>query len=63
MKKILFKSISNSKLQGYPLYKPYRIVKDGNELDIIFRDHNLSDAIGFVVFKMGFKCGIRAFYF
>lgn len=48
---ILFRSISQSKLQGYPLYKPYRIVKDGNELDIIFRDHNLSDTIGFVYSK------------
>ena len=30
------------------LYKPYKVSADGSELSIIFRDHTLSDLIGFV---------------
>ncbi len=30
------------------LFQPYRVEVDGRELDILFRDHGLSDLIGFV---------------
>jgi len=33
------------------LYKPYRIEVDGRSLNMIFRDHGLSDLIGFVYSK------------
>jgi alpha-amylase/alpha-mannosidase (GH57 family) len=33
------------------LYKPYRVEVDGRSLDILFRDHGLSDLIGFVYSK------------
>jgi alpha-amylase/alpha-mannosidase (GH57 family) len=29
------------------LYRPYRVTQDGHELNIVFRDHALSDMIGF----------------
>lgn len=34
-------------------YRPYRWRHDGRELSLIFRDHYLSDLIGFVYSKMG----------
>lgn len=33
------------------LYKPYRVEVDGRSLNIIFRDHGLSDLLGFVYSK------------
>ncbi|MGB2769121.1 MAG: glycoside hydrolase, partial [Candidatus Zixiibacteriota bacterium] len=33
------------------LYKPYRITVEGDDLSILFRDHTLSDLIGFVYSK------------
>jgi alpha-amylase/alpha-mannosidase (GH57 family) len=33
------------------LYKPYRIAADGDEVSLLFRDHALSDLIGFVYSK------------
>ena len=33
------------------LYRPYRIAADGGEVSILFRDHALSDLIGFVYSK------------
>jgi len=35
------------------LYKPYRIENSGKSLNIIFRDHYLSDLVGFVYQKWG----------
>ena len=43
---ILFKSL-NKQRDGKLLYKPYVIERGGKKLSIIFRDHNLSDMIGF----------------
>jgi alpha-amylase/alpha-mannosidase (GH57 family) len=53
---ILFLSLATgrfkggTKIQSYPhaLYRPYRIAAQDNEVSILFRDHNLSDLIGFV---------------
>jgi alpha-amylase/alpha-mannosidase (GH57 family) len=33
------------------LYRPYRIMVDGDEVSVLFRDHALSDLIGFVYSK------------
>ena len=38
-------------LSSQELFKPYRVEVQGNSLDIIFRDHNLSDLIGFMYSK------------
>lgn len=38
-------------LDPHILYKPYKVSKDGKELSIIFRDHILSDLVGFVYSK------------
>ncbi len=37
---------------GGPLYRPYRWNRDGHRLSLIFRDHFLSDLIGFVFSRM-----------
>jgi alpha-amylase/alpha-mannosidase (GH57 family) len=56
---ILFLSLLREKAaRGKPtpadsraLYKPYRITVEGEKLSILFRDHTLSDLIGFVYSK------------
>jgi alpha-amylase/alpha-mannosidase (GH57 family) len=37
------------------LYKPYIVEKNGHKLNIIFRDHTLSDLLGFVYSKWDYK--------
>jgi alpha-amylase/alpha-mannosidase (GH57 family) len=43
------------------LYKPYRVTVDGRSLDILFRDHGLSDLIGFVYSKWNPKTAAKDF--
>jgi len=43
------------------LYKPYRAVKDGRELNLVFRDHTLSDLVGFVYSKWDPKNAVEDF--
>ncbi len=38
---------SNAGLTPYDLYAPYRLERHGDALSIVFRDHTLSDLIGF----------------
>jgi alpha-amylase/alpha-mannosidase (GH57 family) len=45
---ILFKSIKRKKRDTELLYQPHLIKREEGELNIIFRDRNLSDLIGFV---------------
>jgi alpha-amylase/alpha-mannosidase (GH57 family) len=48
---ILLKSIE--KLRSPELvYKPYLLEREGKRLNILFRDHTLSDLIGFVYYRM-----------
>ncbi len=47
---ILFKSL-NRQRDAKLLYKPYVIKRGGKSLKIVFRDHNLSDMLGFVYSK------------
>ncbi|MDD5044164.1 MAG: glycoside hydrolase family 57 protein [Candidatus Omnitrophica bacterium] len=44
---VLFKSITK-KRSGKVLYQPYRLKRKDGELNIVFRDRNLSDLIGFI---------------
>lgn len=44
---ILFRSL-NKRRTAEALYQPYKLQREGGELNIIFRDRNLSDLIGFV---------------
>jgi len=56
--------LSNSfrkKLSPEELYKPYTISKDGNNIHIIFRNHFLSDQIGFVYQRWRAKDAVADF--
>ena len=48
LKKTIRRDSNGHCLDPEILYKPYYITKDGKELSIIFRDHILSDLVGFV---------------
>jgi alpha-amylase/alpha-mannosidase (GH57 family) len=43
------------------LYKPYVVEKEGHKLNILFRDHTLSDLIGFVYSKWDYKAAAHNF--
>ncbi len=50
---ILFKSLPrNGGVMADALYKPYKVVAENSSVNIVFRDHKLSDLIGFVYYKM-----------
>ncbi len=48
---ILFKSLKKRKRDTALLYQPYLLSREEGELNIIFRDRNLSDLIGFVYYN------------
>jgi len=43
------------------LYRPYRAMKDDRHLDMVFRDHTLSDLVGFVYSKWDPKNAVEDF--
>ncbi len=43
------------------LYKPYIIQKGGHSLNILFRDHTLSDLLGFIYSKWDYKAAAHNF--
>lgn len=43
------------------LYRPYKAVSGGHEVDIVFRDHSLSDLFGFVYSKWDPKNAVEDF--
>jgi len=49
---ILFKSLKIKKRDTKLLYQPHLLKRKEGELNIVFRDRNLSDLIGFVYHKM-----------
>ena len=49
---ILFKSLKLKKRNPELLYQPYLLKRKEGQLNIVFRDRNLSDLIGFVYHKM-----------
>ncbi|MFH0738715.1 MAG: glycoside hydrolase family 57 protein, partial [Candidatus Omnitrophota bacterium] len=48
---ILFKSLKKKKRDTSLIYEPHLLKREEGELDIIFRDRNLSDLIGFVYYN------------
>lgn len=48
---ILFKSLNKKKRDSSLLYQPHILSREEGELNIIFRDRNLSDLIGFVYYN------------
>jgi len=49
---ILFKSLKMKKRNSRLLYQPHLLKRKGGELNVVFRDRNLSDLIGFSYHKM-----------
>ncbi len=49
---ILFKSLKKKKRDTQILYQPYLLKRKEGGLNIVFRDRNLSDLIGFVYYNM-----------
>jgi alpha-amylase/alpha-mannosidase (GH57 family) len=48
---ILFKSLKLKRRDTRLLYRPFALKREGRTLNIVFRDRNLSDLIGFVYHK------------
>ena len=49
---ILFKSLKKKNRDPKLLYQPYLLKREEGDLNIVFRDRNLSDLIGFVYYNM-----------
>ncbi len=49
---MLFKSLRKRKRVASYLYKPYRLMREEGEVNIVFRDRNLSDLISFVYHRL-----------
>ncbi|MFH0936043.1 MAG: glycoside hydrolase family 57 protein [Candidatus Omnitrophota bacterium] len=58
---ILFKSLNLNKRDTGLLYQPHRLSRREGGLNIIFRDRNLSDLIGFVYHKLKAKDAVSDF--
>ncbi len=52
---ILFKSLNKKKRDTRLIYQPYVLKRKEGSLNIVFRDRNLSDLIGFVYYKWSAK--------
>jgi alpha-amylase/alpha-mannosidase (GH57 family) len=48
---ILFKSLKKKKRDARLIYQPYLLKREEGNLNIIFRDRNLSDLIGFIYYR------------
>jgi len=55
---ILFRSLNKKKRNSELLYQPYHLKRDEGDLNIIFRDRNLSDLIGFVYYNWSPKSAV-----
>jgi len=58
---VLFKSIKRKKRDTNLLYQPHYVKTDKGKLNIIFRDRNLSDLIGFEYHKMKTETAVDDF--
>jgi len=58
---ILFKSLKHKHRDTKLLYQPHILKRKGGELNIIFRDRNLSDLIGFTYHKMKIEDAVNDF--
>ncbi|MGD9014786.1 MAG: glycoside hydrolase family 57 protein [Candidatus Omnitrophota bacterium] len=58
---ILFKSLGKKKRTTAYLYKPYQLKRKSGEINIVFRDRNLSDLISFVYHRQDTKQAVGDF--
>jgi len=58
---ILFKSLKKKKRDVKLLYKPYLLKRKEGNLNIVFRDRNLSDLIGFVYYTWKTEVAVQDF--
>ncbi len=58
---ILFKSLKKKRRDTALLYQPYLLRRKDGNLNIIFRDRNLSDLIGFVYYSWSAKDAVNDF--
>jgi len=58
---ILFKSIKSKTRDAKLLYQPFSLKRDDGVLNIIFRDRNLSDLLGFVYYNMKAEDAVNDF--
>lgn len=58
---ILFKSLRRKKRDSRLVYQPYLLKREEGELNIVFRDRNLSDLIGFVYNKWNAQDAVNDF--
>jgi alpha-amylase/alpha-mannosidase (GH57 family) len=58
---ILFKSLKLKKREGKMLYRPYLLKRKEGDLNIVFRDRNLSDLIGFVYYRWKAEVAVTDF--
>jgi alpha-amylase/alpha-mannosidase (GH57 family) len=58
---ILFRSEPHLGASRRSLYRPYQLRRPGGTVNIVFRDHALSDAIGFVYTKWNYRDAVADF--
>jgi alpha-amylase/alpha-mannosidase (GH57 family) len=58
---ILFKSLKRKKRDTNMLYQPHCVTREEGKLNIIFRDRNLSDLLGFVYYNMKAEIAVADF--
>jgi len=58
---ILFRSLKERPKTRLPLYSVYQIEKENQTVDVIFRDHILSDLIGFVYYRWDYREAVKDF--
>jgi len=58
---ILFKSLRRKKRDTELLYQPHLLKREGGSLNIVFRDRNLSDLIGFVYYNQKAETAVADF--
>jgi alpha-amylase/alpha-mannosidase (GH57 family) len=56
---ILYKSLKKKKRDTRLLYQPHLLEREGGSINIIFRDRNLSDLIGFVYFNQDADTAVK----
>jgi len=58
---ILFRSLKERPKTRQSLYSAYQIEKEGGEVSLVFRDHILSDLIGFVYYRWNAQEAVKDF--
>lgn len=58
---ILFKSLKAKRRNSRLLYQPHLLKRDEGDLNIVFRDRNLSDLMGFVYHRWGAESAVEDF--